>query len=63
MLMTEICLKSCKYEMNKIELLCQMTRDGYGFDVMKKKLTGHKNILLLIITEEGKVYGGYTKRR
>ena len=37
-----------------------MTKDGGGKESMQNKIKNHSNIIVIIKTEEGKIFGGYT---
>ena len=45
---------------NKMKLIYIMTRDGGNRKSMQSKIKGHSNLIVLVKTNENKIFGGYT---
>jgi hypothetical protein len=52
-----------QFNHEKLRLLWQGTRDGFGFTDFFKKCHGHRNTLLLIIDTRNNIFGGFTSAK
>ena len=44
---------------NKLKLIYQMTRDGRNRESIQNKINNHSNLITIVKTDEGKIFGGY----
>ena len=44
----------------KSKLIYQMSRDGNNKESMQNKIKNHSNIIVIVKTNENKIFGGYT---